>query len=61
MCVSSGRISFSQASLTAAGLPGIANTNNPLGSCPASAREMQRLLGQQPVDPEMLRGQRSLF
>jgi uncharacterized protein YecE (DUF72 family) len=35
--------------------------NHFAGHSPASAREMQRLLGQQPVDPEMLRGQRSLF
>ena len=31
------------------------------GHSPASAREMQGLLGQQPVEPETLRGQRSLF
>lgn len=35
--------------------------NHFAGHSPASAREMQRLLGQQPVDPESLRGQRSLF
>ena len=35
--------------------------NHFAGHSPASAREMQRLLGQQPVDPETLRGQRSLF
>jgi uncharacterized protein YecE (DUF72 family) len=35
--------------------------NHFAGHSPASAREMQGLLGQQPVDPETLRGQRSLF
>jgi uncharacterized protein YecE (DUF72 family) len=35
--------------------------NHFAGHSPASAREMQRLLGQQPVDPESLRTQRSLF
>jgi uncharacterized protein YecE (DUF72 family) len=35
--------------------------NHFAGHSPASAREMQRLLGQQPVDPELLRKQRSLF
>jgi len=35
--------------------------NHFAGHSPASAREMQRLLGQQPVDPETLRAQRSLF
>ena len=35
--------------------------NHFAGHSPASAREMQRLLGQQPVEPESLRGQRSLF
>jgi uncharacterized protein YecE (DUF72 family) len=35
--------------------------NHFAGHSPASAREMQRLVGQQPVDPETLRGQRSLF
>jgi uncharacterized protein YecE (DUF72 family) len=35
--------------------------NHFAGHSPASARELQRLLGQQPVDPESLRGQRSLF
>lgn len=35
--------------------------NHFAGHSPASAREMQRLLGQEPVDPESLRGQRSLF
>jgi uncharacterized protein YecE (DUF72 family) len=35
--------------------------NHFAGHSPASAREMQRLLGQQPVDPETLRKQRSLF
>ena len=35
--------------------------NHFAGHSPASAREMQRFLGQQPVDPETLRGQRSLF
>jgi len=35
--------------------------NHFAGHSPASAREMQRLLGQQPVDPETLRRQRSLF
>jgi uncharacterized protein YecE (DUF72 family) len=35
--------------------------NHFAGHSPASAREMQRLLGQHPVDPETLRGQRSLF
>jgi uncharacterized protein YecE (DUF72 family) len=35
--------------------------NHFAGHSPASAREMQRLLGQQPVEPEALRGQRSLF
>src|SRR5712691_7679547 len=43
-CVSSGRISFSQASLTAAGLPGMANTNSPLPSWPASARDSMAAL-----------------
>src|SRR3954471_22002028 len=35
--------------------------NHFAGHSPASARELQRLLGQQPVDPETLRRQRSLF
>jgi uncharacterized protein YecE (DUF72 family) len=35
--------------------------NHFAGHSPASARELQRLLDQQPVDPETLRGQRSLF
>jgi uncharacterized protein YecE (DUF72 family) len=35
--------------------------NHFAGHSPASAREMQRLLGQQPVDLETLRKQRSLF
>jgi uncharacterized protein YecE (DUF72 family) len=35
--------------------------NHFAGHSPASAREMQRLLGQQPVEPETLRPQRSLF
>ncbi|HKO59289.1 MAG TPA: DUF72 domain-containing protein [Thermoanaerobaculia bacterium] len=35
--------------------------NHFAGHSPASARELQRELGQQPVDPETLRGQRSLF
>ena len=35
--------------------------NHFAGHSPANAREMQRLLGQQPVDPESLRVQRSLF
>jgi uncharacterized protein YecE (DUF72 family) len=35
--------------------------NHFAGHSPASAREMQRLVGQQPVDPETLRGQRSFF
>jgi uncharacterized protein YecE (DUF72 family) len=35
--------------------------NHFAGHSPASARELQRLLGQQPVDPETLRAQRSLF
>lgn len=35
--------------------------NHFAGHSPASARELQRLLGQQPVDPETLRNQRSLF
>ena len=35
--------------------------NHFAGHSPASAREMQRLLGQQPVDPQSLRRQRSLF
>jgi uncharacterized protein YecE (DUF72 family) len=35
--------------------------NHFAGHSPASAREMQRLLGEQPIDPESLRGQRSLF
>ena len=35
--------------------------NHFAGHSPASAREMQGLLGQQPVDPESLRAQRSLF
>jgi uncharacterized protein YecE (DUF72 family) len=35
--------------------------NHFAGHSPASARETQRLLGQQPVDPESLRGQRTLF
>src|SRR5207237_5218300 len=38
-CPSSGMISLSQASRTAAGLPGMAKTNRPLASCPARARE----------------------
>jgi len=35
--------------------------NHFAGHSPASAREMQRLVGQEPIDPESLRGQRSLF
>ena len=35
--------------------------NHFAGHSPASAREMQRLIGQEPIDPESLRGQRSLF
>jgi uncharacterized protein YecE (DUF72 family) len=35
--------------------------NHFAGHSPANAREMQRRLGQQPVEPETLRGQRSLF
>jgi uncharacterized protein YecE (DUF72 family) len=35
--------------------------NHFAGHSPASAREMQGLLGEQPVDPESLRKQRSLF
>ena len=35
--------------------------NHFAGHSPASAREMQRELGQEPVDPESLRQQRSLF
>jgi uncharacterized protein YecE (DUF72 family) len=35
--------------------------NHFAGHSPANAREMQRLLGQQPVDPQSLRAQRSLF
>jgi uncharacterized protein YecE (DUF72 family) len=35
--------------------------NHFAGHSPANAREMQRLLGQQPVEPETLREQRSLF
>jgi uncharacterized protein YecE (DUF72 family) len=35
--------------------------NHFAGHSPANAREMQRLLGQQPVDPESLRVQQSLF
>jgi uncharacterized protein YecE (DUF72 family) len=35
--------------------------NHFAGHSPASAREMQGLLGQQPVEPETLHGQRSLF
>jgi uncharacterized protein YecE (DUF72 family) len=35
--------------------------NHFAGHSPASARELQLLLGQQPVEPESLRGQRSLF
>jgi uncharacterized protein YecE (DUF72 family) len=35
--------------------------NHFAGHSPASARFLQRLLGQQPVDPETLRVQRSLF
>ena len=35
--------------------------NHFAGHSPASAREMQGLLGQQSVEPETLRGQRSLF
>ncbi|MFL6245361.1 MAG: DUF72 domain-containing protein [Thermoanaerobaculia bacterium] len=35
--------------------------NHFAGHSPASAREMQRHLGQQPVDPETLPGQKSLF
>jgi len=35
--------------------------NHFAGHSPASARVLQRLLGQQPVDPETLRDQRSLF
>ncbi len=35
--------------------------NHFAGHSPASAREMQSDLGQEPIDPETLRGQRSLF
>jgi uncharacterized protein YecE (DUF72 family) len=35
--------------------------NHFAGHSPASARELQRLLGQEPIDPETLRRQRSLF
>ena len=35
--------------------------NHFAGHSPASARDMQRHLGQEPVEPETLRGQRSLF
>ena len=35
--------------------------NHFAGHSPANAREMQRLLGQQPIDPASLRVQRSLF
>ncbi|MDQ3280601.1 MAG: DUF72 domain-containing protein [Acidobacteriota bacterium] len=35
--------------------------NHFAGHSPASAREMQRLVGQEPVEPESLREQRSLF
>ena len=35
--------------------------NHFAGHSPANAREMQRLLGQEAVEPEMLSGQRSLF
>jgi uncharacterized protein YecE (DUF72 family) len=35
--------------------------NHFAGHSPANARELQRLIGQQPVEPESLRGQRSLF
>ncbi|HEX6159040.1 MAG TPA: DUF72 domain-containing protein [Thermoanaerobaculia bacterium] len=35
--------------------------NHFAGHSPANAREMQRLLGQQPVEPETLSAQRSLF
>jgi uncharacterized protein YecE (DUF72 family) len=35
--------------------------NHFAGHSPANAREMQKLLGQQPVDPESLRVQQSLF
>jgi uncharacterized protein YecE (DUF72 family) len=35
--------------------------NHFAGHSPASAREMQSLLGQEAVDPETLRGQRTLF
>src|SRR5947207_3387220 len=35
--------------------------NHFAGHSPANARAMQRELGQQPVEPEALRGQRSLF
>lgn len=35
--------------------------NHFAGHSPASARMLQRLLGQQPIEPESLRGQRSLF
>ena len=35
--------------------------NHFAGHSPANAREMQRLLGQRPVDPETFGGQRSLF
>jgi uncharacterized protein YecE (DUF72 family) len=35
--------------------------NHFAGHSPASARELQRLLGQQSVEPETLRGQRALF
>jgi uncharacterized protein YecE (DUF72 family) len=35
--------------------------NHFAGHSPASARAMQRLLGQQPVEPEALREQKALF
>ena len=35
--------------------------NHFAGHSPANARAMQRLLGQEPVEPETLSGQRSLF
>jgi uncharacterized protein YecE (DUF72 family) len=35
--------------------------NHFAGHSPASAREMQRMLGQTPVDPASLRVQRTLF
>jgi uncharacterized protein YecE (DUF72 family) len=35
--------------------------NHFAGHSPANAREMQRLMGQPPIEPETLRGQRSLF